>query len=382
MCASLLWPAVYCPLQFWCACVQRELPDVDIQASFERDVQAALAFAETAAVTTAVAKRRAHLLHEFEDYLVSTRTSATMLTCTASHVLGFLHAHYRHQHSGSRVSGMVSPSTLTNVAETLGTLFVQAGRNRNDIPARDKSVRQYLKSYYVECRDKGFALLSAKPISQQKLTCVLDALERKVLEVLEPFRHVLLLRDMAMFAYLWATQCRVRDMSTLRVDKVFIYQGGPRPAFQDVMNHPLSAAASLLLVPVTDKTHHYARPPSRLLDVADPAAANAIQLLYRYFMARAWARIPFEGPLFPAAASSAHTFQDAPLSSAAVNAVIRLRFSSVGQFAAETSYSFKRGSIQADADAGKSALEISMKSGVLTPKQLEKYLDRGRHVPR
>lgn len=351
-----------------------------VEAAFQADVFAALEYAEQASVTPAVARKRAELLHEFEGYLRSVGATTSLGTCSFQHVLGFLHAQYRAHHSGSRMKGMLSPSTLTNVAETLGTLFVQAGRRKDDNPARDQRIRKYIKSYYTECRNLGFAQLSAPPLSPAKLQSVLAGLEDKLVSLTAPFPHVLLLRDMALFAYLWATQCRVKDTSTIMVDKVFIYGCDQTPAFADVLSKTVPDDASLLLVPMTDKAHHFSRPPSRLLKASEPQAKSAIQLLFRYMMARTWARVPFEGPLFPAAASSAHTFLMNPVSSATVNAAIKQRFKSIGVYANETTYSFKRGSIQADADAGMTPMEISLKSGVLTPKQLEKYLDRGRHV--
>lgn len=343
------------------------------------DLREARAFAAAGSITPAVTQTRARLVAEFSAFLQLIQRAVDCNSCTHEHVLVFLHAHYAKQHKGRKGNARPSPTTLTNVAEMLGTAFVKMGRGQSN-PARHPEIRNWLRSYFTSARDAGFVQCSAPPLSQRKFDRIFAVLDQQLIALLNPFKHACLVRDMALFAYLWATQCRVQDTTTLRVASVFVCGDERRPAFEDVMQRPLSLQSSLVLVPASDKTHHYSRAPSRLLSVADASEALAIELLYRYFMARAWARIPFSGPLFPAGEPTATTFSPTPMSAALLNATLKRRLTPIGLYDGETSYSFKRGSMQADAAAGKSHLEIALKSGVHTLKQQSKYLDAGRHL--
>lgn len=339
----------------------------------------ALSFASSASLSPAVVQWRSKLQREFTTFLESAAPSVTMASCSHQHVLVFLHGAYVPTHGGRSPGSRPSPATLDTVIDTLGTIFNQMGR-KLDNPVKHHTVSSYRKSYYTRAREEGQWQKSATPISESKMVSCINNIERDLWSIRDPIEHVRSRRDIALFAFLWATQCRMADTSTLAAERVYALGHTDSPIFADPFAPCFLFNEGLLLLPTSDKSHHYERAPSKVLRSNDPGSALAIRLLRAYFMARAWAKVPFSGPLFPASDSSGRALSDEPMTTTALNAAIKRRFETLGVWQGETSYSFKRGSMQADAAAGKSNLDISMKSGVMTPKQLHKYLDPGRHL--
>jgi hypothetical protein len=303
-----------------------------------------------------------------------------MGNCSPYDVLGFMETEWvtkrgktEHADGKTRCSYSYAKSTLS----LLNDHFSSMGRVGEWEPSRpwrnpceSWAVRQWRKGYEKQEWHAGVEPIGAFPISAEKLCSLLDALRAESRGPPGSFRyrvsHLLLMRDMALFAYLYESHQRGGEGARLRAQDL-----DPSPCRWDSLSPP----AGVVAYPNGTKVCQRRNAGSIKLLPGVDARYCWMRLLLEFISACTEAEMPLPVgmPFFVASNPKRDGWGVTPLSTSGAMSRLKDELSRHGLYEGETMHSFRRGGIQGSQRDGVSDTSNMEKSLIRTKRVFETY---------
>ena len=375
------------------------VPLADAAVALQLDAAHLREAAELAAGATTgdEASRKRQLVEEWNlwagRYPATVRPS--LQWCSPQNVLVFLTAWRKGRHG--RWSGAadcpVAPGTLRSTASRLSAIFASLGRHGPWEPHRPQGnpgqhphVRAMLAGYERRLfEEEGYSAAGAVPLQEWKYDLLQGHLSERLMGTADPYQRCLLLRDQALFAYLWASGGRGKEGVDLLTSDFCYKDLACTPAWGDIIARKLRDGATVVVEcsmgTKTRKTRH-----PGVVELAcggDAGGVTLLSVLPDYAEAMAARGAPLRDWLFrPGTASENGGFEDAPMTRSAAASRLKDHLEAAGVYLGETAHSFRRGSAQHDKAAGVSKDEIRSKRQWRCEETAELYLHPTRHERR
>lgn len=345
---------------------------------------------------TASNRQRAHAA--FENYLVlmfdATAEEDAKVhgwrSCRPDHICAYIHEFLLPSHTG-RDGLSVATSTLQGYMSDLASCFDSKGRTRDwcdetatGNPVRSALVRASVSDYRQHQTDSGRRPCSAVPMRAQKLQTLIQRMDEALNRAdrcADAHTTFLLLRDSAMFLYLWHSGRRAQDMLYVNWADLYLQQGDSAPVAALPLwlsTPPLRSYAGfrLLVAPSRSKTEHHTRPATQALSADSRPNLCALRRLHAL---AAWSQHHAGGCLQLAVFVTSRE-DHTRLSADAAGKRVKERLQQFQLFAGETRHSFRRGHIQWCQAAEEPTSVTMQRVGITTPGTFNKYADPARHL--
>jgi Phage integrase family len=317
--------------------------------------------------------------------------------CTPADVLVYLVKIVPVLHKGAS-GGPVVATTLEGIRSSLSRCFLLRERGGawdavrgSGNPARAHCVSSYLEAYRRERHSKGDRETSAVPVSAAKYQALMDAVTENVERETADLRHApgvpaelsRLLRDAALFSFLWHSKRRGQDVLEHKWSGMYLqcgtdlvhvseaWTGGPLYREQRCTHR-------LVCQPDRVKTAQAKRPASVLV--------APVPLERPEYCAVQWLRTYFTWQLDNGQDVSGDqaVFHSSRAGSALTSQAVSNRFKTLLKRYelddGETVHGLRRGAMQDAVANGVSINTVMQQASMVTPEVCAKYLDVGRHL--
>ncbi len=334
----------------------------------------------------------------FSAWLAQYGEGRTARDCLPEDVIIYLEAEWPRHHRG-RGGGAAAHSTLAHAKSLLSTWFREVGRlgpylgPGSGNPCVSAAVSGYLRGYGRQRLAAGQPQEAAVPLTEAKAAQLLAYLLRTADgPQVSAVQRLALLRDRAVFSFLWATAMRAHDCGKLRL-RDFRDPASPRLPYnwRDLplprVDVPYPAGFRLYVWEQGDKTHQLglADPYELVSRQGDPLCA--VEAVARYLAACRSAAGTVAGAapvdyLFRPLSVDRQGFADAPLSTSTLGARLRQHLGAAGIYGGESCHSFRRGRLQHELGRGMSTARLMALGHMKSPQTLMRYLNPSAHLAR
>ena len=298
----------------------------------------------------------------------------SLATCSPIDLLVFLESLWPKAPPGEPLP--LSFAYFKNMVSCWGTGFDLLGRTgawdegqRRGNPARGIRLSLWLGALKKAYKESGVQPEAAVPLTLDKLELLLTKLDAAALSSSSSLERLILLRDAALFGYLFASCQRGGEGAMLR-------RSGLHP-----IGSTSAAGEPLSLRVQPDRLKNWSRgadPPAILLDRASD----------RPCVARLWAFLELSSalghPIRPAGyifRTCPHgRFEERPLTCSAVQRRLELHLRAYGLHEGETAHSFRRGGVRHLESLGLTDPELQARMAIKSGDILPLYTDKRRHL--
>ena len=368
----------------------------EVAAVRQRGLGGALELMRHALAESTWAKQQAAAL-ELSGWLAEYGEGGDISTCTPEDILIYIMEHWLQAHKGrKRSDGLCGPAALKSTLSSLSGFFLRLGREgRYDgasgggNPCDSVWMEDFRKAFERVSMVAGYVEHSAVPLTEATYRQLVSYLWGLFKDSSSLLCALMVLRDLLCSQYMWVSTQRGHDTGKLGLadfvdpaDPSKPFQGFPLPA-----PHLWPATYTVPTLCVAErgtKTSRVSRAPPVFLspNLAEPELCFVRTLALYMSLARhpsAPPGSPVIDHLFRPLRRDKGGFQDAPFSSAALGARVRLHLMMSGVYGGETNHSFRRGGIQFLASQGASLESLHAQSQLRSVEVLKRYMDGHRH---
>eukprot|EP00798_Chlamydomonas_sp_ICE-L_P003061 gene3061-biopygen20802 len=323
----------------------------------------------------------------------------SMLYARPEDLLCFMDCFWLERHGGSILPGcstlVPSPQGVDSAFSHLSTLFEQLGRggeydprSNTGNPCHSGPVRNYKKGYQKLLFEAGYQEVSAVPMVISKVHALVAYLDVEARRASDPVKRISFLRDAVSILHAWETAYRGTEGGKLCLpdlhtpNRVQLYPNGYDPSV------PMPEV--LLSLPThgtkTKKKGRVYQAPVYIKLHPQPAVC-LLSHLWAFQQMCYLSGFPIRHYILRPSTYTQKGFREAPYSGCLFTKMVQKHLKAIQLFNHETAHSFRRGALQAAAQAAgpsqSAQLAAAAAAGrIQTPAVVQLYLHPERHLAR
>lgn len=335
--------------------------------------------------------RRDRTMQELDAWLSTLPAlwGKTLLNCTPTDILAFLERSWLHKHAGTVLpdgSKVASPSGVNLCLSSMSTGFGLLGRlgpwtpaTPHGNPIQSAALQHYRKGYGLQIWRGGYLESSAVPMTQDKVSQLLNYLDQQAATSMSPIQQLLFQRDALMALLMWETCLRGVDCGKVSLNDFFHVDGS---SAQLPLTGTMSVGTVLLLQPNGSKTVKGSRAGVISLAYTSTDQHSSLPRLMQYLSGRSAAGDPVKHFLFNPLTRDQKAYAATAMTSSSLGKRLQKHLQDAAMYEGESNHGYRRGRMQHCAAEGMEKDSISQMAQIKTAATRDLYLDKTRHEGR